>query len=173
MGSEGPTGLRRRTKTTTTTTLTMNYRSILFVAFAILVSFVAERVGVARAAQAQQLSAWPQFRGNSHMTGLAASDVPQTLTLKWTYQAGESIESSAAVAEGVVYVGAGDGNLPAVDLESGQRKWKYATGNPIGESSPAVSGGLVYIGDLGGVVHAVHAGDGTSAWTTPPRSPMY
>src|ERR1043166_2386661 len=134
MGSEGPTGLRSRTKTTTTTKFTMNYRSILCVAVVILVTIVPERVGVARAAQGQQPSAWPQFRGNSHMTGLAASDVPQTLTRKWTYQAGESIESSAAVAEGVVYVGAGDGNLLAVDLDSGQLKWKYATGNPIGES---------------------------------------
>src|ERR1019366_7832432 len=49
---------------------------------------------------------WPQFRGNPQLTGVAAGPVPAMLKLLWTYDAGEAIESSAAIAGGTVYVGA-------------------------------------------------------------------
>src|SRR5205807_3968037 len=54
---------------------------------------------------------WPQFRGNHALTGVATSALPDTLKLLWTYEAGESIESSAAIVNGVVYVGSTNGNL--------------------------------------------------------------
>ncbi len=74
----------------------------------------------------------------------------------WTYDVGDVIDSSAAIANGVVYVGGGNGDLIALDLASGKLRWKYTTGNLIGESSPAVGDGAVYIGDLGGLLHAVN-----------------
>src|SRR5205814_294666 len=40
---------------------------------------------------------WPQFRGNPALTGVASGTVPSTLKLLWTYEAGEPIESSAAI----------------------------------------------------------------------------
>ena len=43
----------------------------------------------------------------------------------------------------------------ALDLASGKLRWKYTTGNLIGESSPAVGADAVYVGDLGGLLHAV------------------
>src|SRR5262245_59463823 len=90
---------------------------------------------------------WRSFRGSYQQTGLSASTPPATLKLLWTYDAGEIVESSAAIADGVVYVGGGDGDLVALDLNSGAVKWKYKTDdNLIGESSPAVSGGVVYVG---------------------------
>src|SRR6266545_7735490 len=58
---------------------------------------------------------WPQFRGNARLTGVAAA-LPDTLKLKWTYEAGESIESSAAIADGAVFVGSSKGELLAIDL---------------------------------------------------------
>src|SRR5271157_343958 len=48
---------------------------------------------------------WPQFRGNPQLTGVATGSVPANLKLLWTYDAGESIESSAAISGGTVYVG--------------------------------------------------------------------
>ena len=42
--------------------------------------------------------AWPQFRGNPRLTGVAASTPPATLKVLWTYEAGDSIDSSAAIA---------------------------------------------------------------------------
>jgi eukaryotic-like serine/threonine-protein kinase len=108
---------------------------------------------------------WPQFRGNSQLTGISLTSIPKEIKLLWTYNAGESIESSAAIVGGIVYVGSQKGELVALDLQSGAERWKYKTAGPIGESSPAVINGVVYIGDLSGVVHAVSAGDGRGLWT--------
>lgn len=110
-------------------------------------------------------SEWRQFRGNPRLTGVSASTPPATLKLLWMYDAGDVIDSSAAIADGVVYVGGGDGDLIALDLASGAVRWKYTTGNLIGESSPAVGPDAVYIGDLGGILHAVSTRDGKALWT--------
>ena len=108
---------------------------------------------------------WPQFRGNARLSGIAPSALPSALTLRWTYDAKDSIESSAAIADGAVYIGVASGDLLAIDLASGKLRWKYATGSSIGESSPASARGVVFIGDLGGTVHAVNVRDGSGLWT--------
>ena len=115
---------------------------------------------------AQQKDDWPQFRGNNQLTGVSTSAVPKTLKLLWTYDAGEPVESSAAIADGVVYIGSGAGYLSAVDLATGKPRWKYKVSQEgVGESSAAVRNGAVYIGDLAGVFHAVDARTGKALWT--------
>ena len=116
-------------------------------------------------AQETDASNWSQFRGNHQLNGASASRLPARLKLLWTYEAGEAIESSAAVVGGTVYVGSQKGELAALNLENGSVYWKYAAGKPIGESSPAWSDYSVYIGDLGGTLHAVNARDGRVRWT--------
>src|SRR5262249_60230712 len=86
---------------------------------------------------AQQKDVWPQFRGNYQLTGVSTSSVPKTLKLLWSYDAGEPVESSAAIVDGVVYIGSGAGYLSAIDLESGKLRWKYKVSQEGGgESSP-------------------------------------
>ncbi|MFY9571658.1 MAG: PQQ-binding-like beta-propeller repeat protein, partial [Blastocatellia bacterium] len=106
---------------------------------------------------------WAQFRGGQRLIGVSVSNVPRDLKLLWTYEAGESIESSAAIANGVAYVGSQSGELTALNLSNGSVRWKYKATGPIGESSPCVSGGVVFIGDLNGTLHAVR--DGKAVWT--------
>src|SRR6266404_7586556 len=108
---------------------------------------------------------WSQFRGGRQAIGLSVSNVPKDLRLVWTYEAGESIESSAAIVNGAVYVGSQSGELAALNLSNGSVRWKYKATGPIGESSPCVANGVVYIGDLNGTVHAVKASDGRALWT--------
>src|SRR5262245_52471865 len=109
---------------------------------------------------------WSQFRGTPALTGHSDAKLPDQLKVLWTYDAGDSIESSAAILDGVVYVGSQSGDLHAVNLADGKLKWKYkASEDGIGESSPAVANGLVFIGDLSGVLHAVRVADGKAAWT--------
>ncbi len=48
---------------------------------------------------------WSQFRGGHQLIGVSVSNVPKELRVVWTYEAGESIESSAAIVNGAVYVG--------------------------------------------------------------------
>jgi outer membrane protein assembly factor BamB len=121
---------------------------------------------VPHAAQAQTRSdTWSQFRGNAG-NGVSESTLPDDLTLKWTYEADEAIDSSAAIVDGAVYVGTYAGTLISLDLETGTERWTYSTGDMgIGESSPAVAGDLVFIGDLGGVFHAVDTATGKARWT--------
>jgi len=108
---------------------------------------------------------WAQFRGNHSLTGVSQANVPISLKQVWTYEAGDSIESSAAIVGGTVFAASQKGELVALNLENGSVYWKYSTGSPVGESSPAYSGGVVYVGDLGGVLHAVNAPDGKLLWT--------
>jgi len=107
---------------------------------------------------------WSQFRGNHSLTGVSQSSVPSSLKQLWTYEAGESIESSAAIVGGTVFVGSQKGEFVALSLENGSVYWKFATGSPIGESSPAYDSGVVYIGDLGGWINALSARDGKKLW---------
>ncbi|MFN2481050.1 MAG: hypothetical protein ABR554_06255, partial [Pyrinomonadaceae bacterium] len=42
---------------------------------------------------------WTQFRGSSFLTGVSKADVPQSLRVLWTFEAGGAIESSAAIKD--------------------------------------------------------------------------
>jgi eukaryotic-like serine/threonine-protein kinase len=125
--------------------------------------------GASTRAQAPATS-WPQFRGSAPLTGLSSASLPPSLKVQWTYEAGEAIESSAAIADGAVYVTVASGELVALSLDKGQVRWKYTVALGFGESSPAVAGGTVFVGDLGGILHAVNAADGKAAWTYKTKS---
>ncbi len=47
-------------------------------------------------------ASWPQFRNTPALTGVAASSIPATLKVLWTYDAGGAVESSAASGGGMV-----------------------------------------------------------------------
>jgi len=106
---------------------------------------------------------WTSFRGNPQLTGVAAGVFPDNPQLLWTFETGEGIESTAAVSAGTIYVGALDGNLYAINLDSGSLKWKYRASDEI-KSSPAVFRKTVYFGDEMGVFHAVDSETGQQRW---------
>ena len=41
---------------------------------------------------------WTQFRGSPALLGTTAAAVPDKLRVLWTFEAGEAVESSAAIA---------------------------------------------------------------------------
>jgi outer membrane protein assembly factor BamB len=57
---------------------------------------------------------------------------------------GVELNSSPAVANGLLYIGSESSNLYALDAATGAQLWSAATGSGIG-SSPAVVNGIVYI----------------------------
>ncbi len=85
------------------------------------------------------------------------------LTKQWAYQTGNIIDSSPAVAGGVVYVGSDDDDVYALDTASGRKHWSYRTGNMIA-SSPAVASGVVYIGSSDVSLYALDAASGAKKW---------
>ncbi len=106
---------------------------------------------------------WPLFRGNRQSTGVAATTLPENLEELWKFEIPNgSFESTAAIVGGVVYLGDFNGQLIALDLQTGEKKWQ--TGLGIGFSaSPAVQDGLIYIGDLDGIFYCVDK-DGNKKW---------
>ncbi|MFQ5743105.1 MAG: PQQ-binding-like beta-propeller repeat protein [Acidobacteriota bacterium] len=122
----------------------------------------AEARGGGEPAAAQE-GEWRIFRGGPQLRGIASSELPAELSPLWIFKAGDSIESSAAIAGGMVYVGSLDGFLYAVDLESGKLRWKYQAALEI-KSSPSVFGGTVYFGDESGDFYALDALTGEEKW---------
>jgi outer membrane protein assembly factor BamB len=104
------------------------------------------------------------FRGNLAHTGVYnAPGVPKFSKIKWKFQTGGQVISSPAVANGTAYTASTDGNLYAVDLESGTQKWKLALGVSA-TASPAVDQGVVYLGTYSGRFYAVDAVTGKLKW---------
>jgi outer membrane protein assembly factor BamB len=72
--------------------------------------------------------------------------------------------SSPAVAGGKVFFGSGDGNVYAVDVETGLLQWKHGTGDVV-HASPAVAGNTVYIGSWDSYLYALDADTGETKWS--------
>jgi outer membrane protein assembly factor BamB len=124
-------------------------------------------LAAANTSQAQTTSSpadWTQFhrdnmqRWNPYETVLGVNNVGK-LGLKWRAPFGTNTLSSPSVVNGVVYVGANDGKLSAMNANTGVTLWSYATGGRI-NSSPAVADGAVYFGSWDNKVYAVNATTG-------------
>src|SRR5580704_12001986 len=88
---------------------------------------------------------WLLQRGNPLQTGFVKSALPDKLEVLWQFATKDAIEGTPAVHDGIVYIGSLDGNLYALDLASGQQKWKSDVG-PI-KAPPSYRDGFIYIGD--------------------------
>ncbi len=87
-------------------------------------------------------------------------------SLKWKFKTGPVVEawfSSPTVVNRVVYFGADDGYVYAVDVESGKEKWRFKTGDVV-YSSPAIAENTVYAGSHDGNMYAINADTGREKW---------
>ena len=106
---------------------------------------------------------WASFRGNPQLTGVSNSELPENPRMLWTFQAADMIESTAAVVDGTVYVGALDGFLYAIDAPTGKKRWTYQASGHI-KASPSVDNDVIYFGDGEGVFHAVDIATQQMKW---------
>jgi outer membrane protein assembly factor BamB len=111
------------------------------------------------------------FRQNRRHTGRSSYSAARYPTIKWRYQTGGAVQSSAAVgADGTTYVGSNDGYLYAIHPD-GSLKWRYQTADAV-ESSPAIgAAGIVYIGSNDGHLYGINP-DGTPRWRYPAGDPV-
>ena len=63
-----------------------------------------------------------------------------------------TVETSPVLAGNIVYIGASDGTLYALDRQNGRMKWKHDTGAPI-FATVAISGNALYAVDFSGNVY--------------------
>jgi outer membrane protein assembly factor BamB len=68
-----------------------------------------------------------------------------------------------ALADGVVYAGAGDGSFHAVDAASGARRWRFATGDRV-RGGAAIAGDRVVFGSGDHFLYAHDRATGKELW---------
>lgn len=71
----------------------------------------------------------------------------------------------------IVSAGSLDGNLYAVDIKTGEERWRFKTGGPV-DSSPAVAYGAFYFGSADNYVYSVDAGTGLERWRFKTQGPV-
>ncbi len=145
----------------------------------IVVTAIVTLSTIGRSAFAATYQDWPTFLQNPSRT--AATSDPNlsvasasALKLKWSYQTGGGIATSANVVGTTAYVGSWDGNEYALNTGTGALLWKQYLGitsdpacNPasIGVTSSAtVSNGVLYIGGGDAYWYALDAGTGSVLW---------
>lgn len=77
----------------------------------------------------------------------------------WSYDAGAPLWAGASFANGVVYVGAEDGQLHALDARTGARRWSFRAGGAL-RTRAVVAGGTAYLQADDGHLYALDAATG-------------
>ena len=104
------------------------------------------------------------FRGDATHSGSYAGSAPHKFhRIKWRFPTGNRIVSSPVASGKTLYFGGDDGNVYAVDAESGRQIWKRETGGPV-PCTPAVADGVVYVGSYDGKFYAFDARSGELKW---------
>jgi eukaryotic-like serine/threonine-protein kinase len=104
------------------------------------------------------------FRGDPGHSGKSASQAPRQFhRVKWKFPTGDRIVSSPVWENKVIYFGGDDGNIYAVDSDTGRQIWKRTTGGPA-PCTPAVANGIVYATSYDGKFYALDAKTGAIKW---------
>ncbi|MFP5391663.1 MAG: PQQ-binding-like beta-propeller repeat protein [Gammaproteobacteria bacterium] len=129
-----------------------------FLSLTLAVLFAAPAVAAA--------AAWPMLMGDPRHAGriIGPRLAPERFTLAGKFSVGAELRASPVVAAGVLFAGAENGNLYAIDVKTRQLKWIYHAAGGI-SSTPAVVDGMVFVLARDGQVHAVEAASGKPVWT--------
>jgi outer membrane protein assembly factor BamB len=108
---------------------------------------------------------WPMFHHDLSRAGFSTSTAPNTNNTVWNVTTDNSVYSSPAVANGMVYATSFDGNVYCVDALTGNEAWSEPSWiGTYSYSSPAVADGKVYAGTLSGNVYCLNASTGDIIW---------
>ncbi|HEU0002754.1 MAG TPA: PQQ-binding-like beta-propeller repeat protein [Ktedonobacteraceae bacterium] len=108
---------------------------------------------------------WPMFgytaagtRDNTAEKTLNPSNVG-TLVKDWSFIAGNAVQTTPAIMNGVIYFGSNDRKLYALNASTGKLIWSYTTGLDV-IGSPAVANGVAYVGSNDKKLYALRASTG-------------
>jgi outer membrane protein assembly factor BamB len=109
-------------------------------------------------------SAQSMFRGNPAHTGVYTGPAPRQFhRVKWKFATGNRVVSSPVIVGKTLYFGSDDGNIYAVDSETGRQIWKMKTRGPV-PATPAIANGTLYVGSYDGNFYALNADSGALKW---------
>lgn len=110
---------------------------------------------------------WPVARGNAASTAIASGSLPNKPEVLWEYKTNDDkagFEGTPVISDGRVFLGDFEGNVQAIDLQSGTLIWKKKFKDGF-VTAAAVHDGHVIIGDYSGQVFCLSATDGEQIWT--------
>ena len=90
----------------------------------------------------------------------------------WRFACEDEVRSSPTIQDNVVYVGAYDNNLYALNAETGEFIWKYATDGGIA-STPCIHGEQALIGSGDRILYCINARTGRLEWTCPTQGRIW
>ena len=96
----------------------------------------------------------------------------ETIKPIWTFECEDEIRGGAAYDNGVVFVGAYDNNLYAVNATDGVFAWKFPTDGPV-VSKPAFGDGNVLFGSRDKNLYAVNSKTGKISWSYSTGGPIF
>ncbi len=132
---------------------TNKYKLLLGMCLLILVSF---------ALHAQSAGNFSNYRGNRQLTGYFNTDLPDKVSMMWTFTTEDEIKSSPVIQGNRIVIGSTDGNVYCLD-QNGKQVWQHEAGNAI-EATALIHNGNVYIGDLSGNFYSLRLDDGGLNW---------
>jgi len=120
------------------------------------------------------LSTWPTFHNDSENRGLSnpQTPVPPALQLVWKQPllAG-SRSSPAAISDGIIYVGDGNGGFFAFQADTGNLLWSATLDGEV-PTSPVVADGKVFVGTVAGTLYSFDASTGAQHWSFQAGAPL-
>ncbi|MGI2335292.1 MAG: PQQ-binding-like beta-propeller repeat protein [Dehalogenimonas sp.] len=89
-------------------------------------------------------------------------------TLKWVYPTDNKLPSSVvsglAYSDGLIYYGSDDGNVYALNANSGLKEWEFKTGDKIW-ATPVIGDGVLYVGSFDNTFYALSTENGNELWS--------
>jgi len=92
---------------------------------------------------------------------------PETGRELWHFDdaAGQYVEGGA-IGDGIFVIGNSDGNVYALDVETGARRWVFETGHRVW-ATPLIVSDTLYVGSMDRHLYALRLSDGEELWRFP------
>jgi outer membrane protein assembly factor BamB len=106
---------------------------------------------------------WPGYRHDSRRTGATSSEVPGSLSRRWTVQLGDALTPPIAEESRLFVVAKNQHRVYALDARSGRQLWTFTADARI-DSPPSIHRGLVVFGGTDGFLYCLRADNGQLTW---------
>jgi outer membrane protein assembly factor BamB len=106
---------------------------------------------------------WPTYRGNNERSGSTPVRVGGAMQ-HWRYQPDHTtVPTEAVAAGGLIFFGAEDGRVRALDAETGTLRWAFQTAGIV-KYPPSIAEDRAYFGSGDGHVYCLEAATGRLLW---------
>ena len=129
---------------------------------------------------------WPMYRHDARRSSITAEELSFPLRKAWVYSSAQpprpawpdpgknlnrldfDYAAHPVIAEGIVCFGSSaDDTVRALELDTGELKWRFTTGGPV-RFAPQIVNGKVYVGSDDGFLYCLDASNGNVLWTFDP-----